>query len=261
MTEKVTVIIVDDETPARKRLRSLLSNEVDIDIIGECANGPEAVAAIRELGPDLVLLDVQMPTLDGFEALMRLKESELPIVIFVTAYDQYALRAFDVNAVDFLLKPFDKERLSLALQRARERIKSKEIVGAQESLKKLLAEIRDSRTEKKPSSYADRLAVRTEGAIIFVRTEEIDWIESSHNYVTLHCDKKTHLLRGSLKGLTEKLNPKKFVRVHRSAIVNIDSIKEITPWFHGDQHIHLQNGAKLTLSRQRKGALDRLLSS
>ena len=257
MIEPITVIIVDDETPARSRLRSLLANDSSLDIIGECKNGPEAIAAIRETKPDLVLLDVQMPTLDGFDVLLRLNESELPAVIFVTAYDQYALRAFDVNAVDFLLKPYDKERLSLAIQRARQRLKAKESSEAQSALQKLLAEIRQSRTDDSAPSFADRLAVKVNGAVIFVRTEEIEWIESAQNYVTLHCQEQTHMLRGSLKGLAEKLDPDKFVRVHRSTIVNIDSIREITPWFHGDQHIMLHSGEKLILSRKRRDVLNR----
>ena len=257
MIEPITVIIVDDETPARSRLRSLLANDSSLDIIGECKNGPEAIAAIRETKPDLVLLDVQMPTLDGFDVLLRLNESELPAVIFVTAYDQYALRAFDVNAVDFLLKPYDKERLSLAIQRARQRLKAKESSEAQSALQKLLTEIRQSRTDDSAPSFADRLAVKVDGAVIFVRTEEIEWIESAQNYVTLHCQKQTPMLRGSVKGLAEKLDPDKFVRVHRSTIVNIDSIRESTPWFHGDQRIMLHSGEKLILSRKRRDVLNR----
>lgn len=258
MSQPLRVIIVDDETPARRRMRSLLNELDDITIVGECANGAEALAAIRESAPDLVFLDVQMPALDGFDVIVRLDEEELPAIIFVTAYNQYALRAFDVNAVDYLLKPFDKERLATAIARARSRTAQSERDSEQTALRKLIAELRSQRGET-ATSYPDRLAVRDGGAITFVRVADIDWIESSHNYVTLHCGAESRLMRGSLKDLEKTLDPERFIRIHRSAIVNIDSIKEIVPWFHGDQRVTLHTGATLTLSRNRRSALNRLL--
>ncbi|HSG98929.1 MAG TPA: LytTR family DNA-binding domain-containing protein [candidate division Zixibacteria bacterium] len=258
MSEPLRVIIVDDETPARRRMRSLLNELDDIAIVGECANGAEALAAIRELAPDLVFLDVQMPALDGFDVVMRLDENELPAVVFVTAYDQYALRAFDVNAVDYLLKPFDKERLVTAVGRARARAAQRERHSEQDALRKLIAELRSERGGA-VKAFPDRLAIRDGGSITFVRVADIDWIESSHNYVTLHCGAERRLMRGSLKDLEKTLNPERFVRIHRSAIVNIDSIKEIVPWFHGDQRVTLHTGATLTLSRNRRSAFDRLV--
>ena len=240
---KIRTLIVDDEPLARDRVKRLLRDETDITIIGECGNGTEAIKAIKSEKPDLVFLDIQMPEKNGFEVIKALDAKQAPTVIFVTAYDQYALQAFDASALDYLLKPFNRERLHRAVTRAREIIESKNRGNLDERLASLIA---DLKTEKK---YLERLVVKSVGRVFFLKIDEIDWIEASGNYLKLHVGRESHLIRETMNSIEAKLNPDKFLRIHRSTVVNIDRIKELHPMFSGDYAVILRNGAELTLSR------------
>ena len=250
---KIQTLIVDDEPLARDRLQKLLDAEVDVDVLGQCTNGKEAVKAIREKSPDLVFLDVQMPELDGFGVLAALQLEEMPVIIFVTAHDKFALKAFEVHAVDFLLKPFDRDRFQTALKRAKERIKQKRPGELDQRLAALIAEI------KPEAATLERMAVKTSGRVIFVKTSDIDWIEAADNYVNLHVGNEAHLHRETLTALAERLPSKKFMRISRSTIVNVDRIKELQPLFHGEYAVILRNGTTLTLSRSYRDVLDQLI--
>jgi two-component system LytT family response regulator len=250
---KIQTLIVDDEPLARDRLQKLLDAEPDVAVLGQCTNGKEAVKVIREKSPDLVFLDVQMPELDGFGVLAELQNEEVPVIIFVTAHDKFALKAFEVHAVDFLLKPFDRERFQTALKRAKERIKQKRPGELDQRLAALIAEI-------KPEAAAlERMAVKTSGRVLFIKTNDIDWIEAADNYVNLHVGNESHLHRETLTALAERLPSKKFMRISRSTIVNVDRIKELQPLFHGEYAVILRNGTTLTLSRSYRDVLDQLI--
>lgn len=249
----IRVLLVDDEPLAREMLREMLRSDPEVVIVGESVNGREALAAIREHSPDLIFLDVQMPELGGFEVLSSLAEEEIPSVIFVTAYDQYAVRAFEVNALDYLLKPFDQERFDVAWQRARAQIKRDLNGGIDKRILSLLEEL------KAGKSYLERLVIKTAGRIYFLETSEIDWIEAEGNYVSVHSGKKSHLLRETISSLEAQLDPKKFVRIHRSSIVRLDRIQELQPWFHGEYRIILHDGTQLTLSRNHRDKLQEAL--
>lgn len=251
---KIRTLIVDDEPLARERLRALLSAEPDIEIIGECGDGPEAVESIRRDAPDLVFLDVQIPEIDGFGVIERVGVENAPVVVFVTAYDQYALEAFDVHAVDYLLKPFDKTRFAKALARARSAVQAQRSGEVSERLLALLRGLRAA-----PAGRTERLVVKSAGRLFFLRTGEIDWIESSGNYVCLHVGSETHLLRETMSSLEARLDPASFIRIHRTAIVNVDRIKELQPLFHGEYEVVLRGGARLTLSRSYRDRLQCLL--
>jgi two-component system, LytTR family, response regulator len=247
---KIRTLIVDDEPLARERMRSLLGGQQDIAIVGECRDGREAVEAIRTEAPDLVFLDVQIPELDGFQVIEAIGPERSPVIVFVTAYDQYALQAFEVHAVDYLLKPFDEERFGRALDRARQALShGKEKEELSEKLISLLQDL------KAPQGYMERLVVKSAGRLFFLRTEEIEWVESAGNYVCLHVKGESHLLRETMNGLEARLDPARFGRIHRTAIVNIDQIKELQPLFHGEYQVVLRDGMELTLSR---GYRDRL---
>jgi two-component system LytT family response regulator len=268
MTVSMRVLIIDDEPLARGRLRDLLEGEPDVSVVGECASGPEAVAAIREQRPDLVFLDVRMPELDGFAVLEALEPDELPAVIFVTAYDRYALRAFEVNALDYLLKPFDRERFQKALRRAREQVGRESGVEVSRRLEALIADavsgVRGSAQAASPLTgrkYLDRVVIKTGGRVLFLRTEEIDWIEAAGNYLKLHVGSESHLMRETMNHLEGRLDPHKFLRIHRSTMVNIERIQELQPWFHGDYVVLLRDGTKLTLSRGYKQKLQDLFGN
>jgi two-component system LytT family response regulator len=236
-------LVVDDEPLAREKLKSLLNAETDVELVGECRDGLEAIAAIEGQKPDVVLLDVQMPELDGFGVLAALPPDLLPVVIFVTAYDQYALRAFEVHAVDYLLKPFDRQRFRKALDRARGALDRRETGTLN---KKLMALIEDLKPERK---HLERLVVKSSGRVFFLKTEEIDWVDSAGNYVRLHVAGDSYLLRETMGALESKLDPQKFLRIHRSTLVNIERIKELQQVFHGDYVVVLHNGQRLSLSR------------
>jgi two-component system LytT family response regulator len=247
---RIKTLIVDDEPLARDKVKRFLRDESDVEIIGECGNGKEAVSAIKKLSPDLVFLDIQMPEMSGFQVLQSVGVAQMPAVIFATAYDQYAIQAFDVHALDYLLKPFNRERFRRAVERVREQIGTNDADSLDKRLRALIA---DLKTEKK---YLERLVIKSVGRVFFLKTKEIDWIEAAGNYVKLHVGRESHMLRETMNGLESKLDPDKFLRIHRSTLVNIDRIKELHPLFSGDYTVMLQNGAELTLSRSYR---DRLL--
>jgi two-component system LytT family response regulator len=241
---RIRTLIADDEPLARERLRALLARHADIEIISECANGADAIDAITELRPDLVLLDVEMPRVDGFAVLQALDPDALPAVVFVSAHDQYAVRAFEAHALDYILKPFDETRVERALHRVRGQLARTPGTSRHidPRLLSLLEELRDRRR-------SDRLVVKTGGRVVFLRTEDIDWVEASGNYVRLHVGSEAHVLRESMKNMERRLDPSTFVRIHRSAIVNVDRIRELEPWFHGEYIVILRDGTRLTSSR------------
>lgn len=240
---KITALIVDDEPLAREKIRRLLRNENGVEIIGEAVSGEEAVEMIEQQKPDLVFLDIQMPEMNGFEVLKTIKNDSLPAVIFVTAYDKYAIKAFEVHALDYLLKPFDSERLQSALERVREQMDAKNHGEFDERLLSLLSDLKAER------EYPQRLVLKTAGRVYFIKTSDIDWIEAAGNYVKLHIGKDTHLLRETMNNTEAKLDPEKFLRIHRSSLVNIDRIKELNPLFNGDYLVILEGNTELTLSR------------
>ena len=241
--KKIRTLVVDDEPLARERIRALLSEQPDIDVIGEARDGEEAVQAILAHEPDLVFLDIQMPKMDGFEVIRTVGAENMPLVVFVTAYDQHALKAFDVRALDYLLKPFDRERFAESIGRVRQAI---ERSGTDEIGRRLLELVR----ELKPGGgRSDRLVIKSAGRLFFLRIDEIDWVEAAGNYVKLHVGTEEHLLRETMNGIEVKLDPDKFFRIHRSRIVNMERIKELQPWFNGEYVVILRNGTKLTLSR------------
>jgi two-component system LytT family response regulator len=250
---KIRTLITDDEALARDRLRKLLEEETDVEIVGECADGRQALDFIQRESPDLVFLDVQMPELDGFGVLAALPAERLPAVVFVTAHDKFALRAFEVHAVDYLLKPFDRERFQTALRRARHHVQHRQSGELTQRLTALLAEI------KPGVKHLERLAVKSGGRVLFLKTDEIDWIEAADNYVSLHVGNETHLHRETMSSLEELLPPAKFLRISRSTIVNVDRIKELQPLFHGEYAVLLRNGTRLTLSRSYRDKLNQLL--
>ncbi|NWJ39951.1 MAG: response regulator transcription factor [Geothrix sp.] len=235
-------LVVDDEPLARQRIRHLLRRATDIDVAGECGNGLEAVKAIEDLKPDLVFLDIQMPELDGFGVVEAVGAEAMPPTLFITAYDQHALRAFEVHALDYLLKPFSVERFHQALERARRWcIHQKDGTGP--NLEALIDGLRQERP------WVDRLLVKQGDRHVLVRTAAIQWIEAEDNYVRLHVEGTSHLLRQTMTGVLGRLDPAQFRRIHRSAIVNLDCIKEFQPWSGGDHLVIMRDGTKLTLSR------------
>jgi len=251
---KIRTLIVDDEPLARRGIRAQLDEEADIEIVSECRNGLEAVAAIEEQSPDLVFLDVQMPELDGFGVLEAVGVDRMPVVIFVTAYDQYALRAFDVHALDYLLKPVDAERFASALQRARKQIEHHNVQDLNQRLQTFLDDVQ---TKQK---FTERLVIKSGGRIFFLKVEEIDWIEAADNYVRLHVGGDSHLLRETMNHLEKRLDPDHFLRVHRSRIINIRRIKELQPLFRGEYDIMLQDGTRLESGRGYRDRLQKLFS-
>jgi two-component system LytT family response regulator len=239
---KIRTLIVDDEPLAREWVRNGLQEEADVEIVAECGDGFEAVKAVTELKPDLMVLDVQMPGLDGFGVLASLEPQDLPAVIFVTAFDRYALKAFEAHAVDYLMKPFSSERLHEALERARAEVDRSSSRDLKAALNALLEDIQRER------AYPEWLLIKKDDRSVFLRVADIDWIESSRNNVRLHVGKEIYVFHETTSGIEAKLDPKKFFRIHRSTIVNIEKIKEMHPWFNGDYAVTLRDGTKLTLS-------------
>ena len=242
-TTKIRTVIVDDEDLARERIQSLLEEQPDIEIVGLCSDGASAIETIDRERPDLVFLDVQMPGMDGFDVVENIEPEHVPAIVFVTAHDGHALRAFEINALDFLLKPFDQARFEKALERARAQVNRDRSSLFDARLVSLLEGLHDER------KYPERLIVKSGGRVFFVRTEDIDWVEASGNYVKVHAKGEAHLIRESMKNMETKLDAKTFVRIHRSAIVNIDRIKELEPWFHGEYVVIMRDGTRLTASR------------
>jgi two-component system, LytTR family, response regulator len=250
---QIRVLIVDDESLARDMIREMLEDDRDVEIVGECLNGEEAVAAIEAYTPDLLFLDVQMPERSGFEVLETFRDGPMPHVIFVTAYDQYAVRAFEVHALDYLLKPFDRERFEASWQRAKEQILKEKNGRLDQRILTLLEEL------KAGSKYLERLVIKSNGRVFFLDADDIDWIEAEGNYVSVHSGAKSHLLRETISSLESQLDPRKFRRIHRSAIVQLDKIRELQPWFHGEYRIVLHSGAELMLSRNYRENLQEAL--
>ena len=246
----IRTIIVDDERHARQKIRALLGSEEDVQVVAECGNGADAIQQIRALKPDLVFLDVQMPGIDGFDVVRDAADAAGNIV-FVTAHDQYAVRAFEVEALDYLLKPFDRARMQGALARVRERLRNGD--DLREKLRTFLEQV------KPRTGVRDRLMIRAAGRITFLRPGEVEWIEAADNYVRIHTGKETHLVRETMANFEGDLDRRKFVRVHRSAIINIDAIAEIRSLFHGDFSIVLRNGTEIPLGRTYREKLEGLL--
>lgn len=239
---KIRVVIVEDEPLARERIRILLEREPDVDLLSEVTDGPSAVDVIRARKPDLVFLDVNIPGMNGFGVIEEIGVERMPAVVFVTAYDQFAVKAFETHAVDYIMKPFDEERFAAALDRARDML-NRRVDGA------LGERLRDLLGEARRRSYAERLAVKAGGRIVFVNIRDIDWIGAEGNYARLHAGAESHLLRETMSSLESKLDPARFLRVHRSTIVNTDSIAELEPLFQGDYVVILRDGTRLQSSR------------
>lgn len=279
----IRTLIVDDEPAARAGMRQLLAADSEILVAGECASGEEAVAAIRDAAPDLVFLDVQMPELDGFDVLRAVGVAGAPAVVFVTAYDQYALRAFDVHAIDYLLKPFTDDRFREALGRAKQQVRQGHLGELSERLAVLLEQLGDAQattranglapaapappTQSAPPgnavraleprpTYLERLVVKSAGKVTLLRVDEIEWIDAEGDYVRIHVGKAWHLLRETMKNLEARLDPTRFVRIHRSTIVNLERVKELQPFFRGEYVVVLNGGTTLKLSRGYRDTLE-----
>jgi two-component system, LytTR family, response regulator len=253
----IRVLVVDDEPLAREKVRTMVADDPEVELVGECANGAEAVAAVERERPDLLLLDVQMPEVDGFAVLEALKSGHMPQVIFITAYDQYAVHAFEVHALDYLLKPFDRDRFRAAVERAKADIRRQRGPNGDRELdERVRALLQHFEAESK---YLARLVVKTGGRVFFLPVEEIDWIEAEGNYVNVHTPKKSYLLRETISSLETQLDPRQFVRIHRSTIVQIGRIRELQSWSHGEYRVRLHNGTELTLSRNYRENLQSVL--
>jgi len=252
-------VIVDDEPTARRGVRLLLERDQSVEIVGEASGGAEAAELIKREKPDLVFLDVQMPGCDGFEALAKVGGAASPAVVFVTAYDEHALRAFEVNAVDYLLKPYDDVRFSAALQRAKNEVRRRQVESSNTSLTQLLDYLKQNgTTPAKDEGAGDRILLKSSGEIFFLKAEEIDWIEAEGDYMKFHVAGRAHLMRETMARLEARLDPKRFIRIHRSTIVNIDRLRKLSPSFAGEYAVILHDGTKLKLSRgyhERIGAL------
>ena len=288
---RVRVLIVDDESLARQRVRRLVQSEADVEVVGEAGSGHEAVALIRELRPDLVCLDVQMPGLDGFGVLRELDGGHVPMVLFVTAYDEHAQRAFDVHAVDYVLKPVDEDRFKAAFDKARKQranaVAAERLGELLETVRRLatgsaaMAELRgdvagggmgsgllaaNGNVNAAPGAvgagsangrFASRILVKQDGRMIFVKTTDIDWIEADRNYVRLHVGKTAHTIRERISHLEETLDPRVFARIHRSTIVNLNRVREMQQWFSGDYVVVLEDGTRLRLSRHYRDRVEK----
>jgi two-component system, LytTR family, response regulator len=247
--ESLRALIVDDEQLARDRLRMLLQKEPDILLLGECASGQEAREALQRLEVDLLFLDVQMPEVDGFQVLEGFAPERLPVVVFVTAHDRYAMRAFEVRALDYLLKPFDVDRFRATLQWARDRVRRDRRHALNAEVLAALDELR----ARKP--YPERLVVKDGGKLTFVRVAELDYVEAAGNYVSLQCGAQSHLMRQTMAETEAQLDPARFVRIHRSTIVNVERIRSLEPLLGGDYAVQLEDGRRLTLSRSHRDRL------
>jgi two-component system LytT family response regulator len=260
----IRVIVVDDEALARRRITRLLADREEFEVVGEFDSGRKAALAIPEIDPDLLFLDVQMPEMGGFEVLDSLSRARPPVVIFVTAYDDYALRAFEVHALDYIMKPFDDDRFEEALVHARARLR----LESEDSMRHRITAVAQAlqglgEASSPPSTpgtrWVERLVVRTQDRAWFVRVADIDWIEAADYNVRIHTPERTYTTRETLSGIAEQLDPRVFVRVHRSTIVNIDRVREVQPYFHGAYILVLQDGTEIRLSRARRRAFEEAL--
>jgi two-component system LytT family response regulator len=252
--DKIRVLVADDEPLARRGVLQLLAPHADMVVVGESRNGPETLDALRELSPDLLFLDVQMPEMDGFEVLRAQGVERMPAVVFVTAHDQFAVRAFEAHALDYLVKPLNVERFEAALSRVRERLRLVQAAGLASRLKALLAEER----RRREAPGIERLVIATPAGDLVVPVAEIDWIAADDYYARIHIGSRSHLLRESLSSLEKRLDPCRFLRVHRSAIVQIDRVREVKATSGGDE-VTLRDGSRVPVSRRRQAALDRFL--
>ena len=270
----IRTVVCDDEPDAREGIVAMLRADPMVRVVGEARNGSEAVDAITTHEPDLVFLDVQMPRLDGFGVIERIGVARFPVVIFVTAYDEYALRAFEVHALDYLLKPFGDDRFSDALARAKSRVRQHRACELSQELASLLARGDETAVSEPPQSaakqvergsmppapnYLEHIMVRLAGTVTLIRVEDVDWIEADDYYAKLHVGGKTHLVRETMRQLEGKLDPRQFVRVHRSAIVRIDRVQTLHPYFKGSHVLTLRDGTRVTLSRSRRAAFEAAL--
>ena len=254
----IRTIIADDERLARKKLRILLSSEPQVEVVAECPNGRQTVSAIRSFRPDMLLLDIQMPDLNGFEVLSELSSDEMPQVIFTSAYDQYAIRAFETRALDYLLKPFDQDRLHAAIERASVEIRKSKDQEFTNRVLELLSSVNSAK--KAIPEFEDRLAIRTNGRVVFLNLDEIHWVEAAANYVRLNTGKDSYLFRETISRISERLNPVDFVRIHRSMIVNVRRIKELIPVNSGEYVVILNSGKELSCSRGYRANLQHLIA-
>ena len=259
-SDRLRAIVVDDEPAARRGLRLLLEREAEVEIVGEAATGPEAAALMRRERPDLAFLDVQMPGGSGFDALRELAPEERPAVVFVTAYDEHALRAFEVQAVDYLLKPFDDARFAAALARVKDEVRRRRGDRVNARLTRLLELLQRSDPPAVPVVAAtDRILIKSSGEIFFLKSEEIDWIEAEGDYMKFHVAGRVHLMRETMARLEARLDPARFVRIHRSTIVNLDRVQKLSPSFGGEYAVMLRDGTRLKLSRGYHERIARLL--
>jgi two-component system LytT family response regulator len=249
---KIRALIVDDESLVRNRIRRYLHDDPDIEIVGECADGIAAEAALRHIRPDLLFLDIQMPGQNGFQVIEKIGLSLLPVTIFITAHDQFALKAFEAQALDYLLKPFGKERFQKAVARARTFLQGNQKAELQGRTAGLIPIVKQLKA---------RLAVKSDGRMLFLRFDEIDWVEAFGDYVNLHVGQQKHLVRARMVEMEKKLAPHHFCRIHRSSIVNLDSIKELLPFLGGQTVVVLKYGDRLTVSRDSSQKLHRLLGT
>jgi two-component system LytT family response regulator len=266
LNRKIRALVVDDESLAREALLVMLDNDPEIEVVAECHNGREAVAAIREQSPDVVFLDIQMPEMDGFQVIEEIGAKRMPMTVFVTAYDKHALRAFEAHALDYLLKPFDHDRFESALQRAKTFVRQQKLSEINESLFAVLKDLKPNSNElPSETDKGDhqetivRVVIKLGGRIYFLKVEDIDWIEGTSNYLSLHSGSQTHLIRETMGNFHAKLDAKKFLRIHRSTIVNIERIKDIQPLFKGEYVITLTSGKRLKSSRGCRRELKPLL--
>lgn len=268
--ENIRVLIVDDEPLALRGLKIRLQEFPEIEIIGECANGREAVRDIKAKNPDLVFLDIQMPGLDGFGVVRAMIGGPAPLFVFVTAYDKYAIDAFEANALDYIVKPVEEERLKDAIHRAREAIKSKAATSRESQLVELLASLSDDDRDRikelindpdwaEKQRYAERLSFKDGSKVVVLTADEIEWIDAAGDYMCIHAGGKTHIIRETMKALQQRLDPARFQRVHRSAIVNVKKVKELHPHSNGEYFLILENGGELKLSRSYKDVVARFL--
>jgi two-component system LytT family response regulator len=263
--QPLRALVADDEPTARRGVRLLLEKENDITVVADARDGLETIAKIRELKPDLVFLDVQMPGADGFDVIGQIGSAGMPAVVFITAYDEYALRAFDVNAVDYLLKPYEDSRFRAATTRVREAARQRKAASVNAKLTQLLHYLEttpaSTAAQAAREPFPDRILIKTSGEIFFLKPEEVDWIEAEGDYMVFHVGGKTHLLRETMARLEARLDPKKFIRIHRSTIVNIDRVKKLSPSFVGEYAVVLHDGTKMKLSRSYQERLQALLKS
>ena len=271
--EKLKAIVVDDEPLARRGLRLRLDNIEDVEIIAEASNGREARERILELRPDVAFVDIQMPGVSGLELVQQLPKEQLPQIVFVTAYDQYAVEAFEINAVDYVLKPIEEERLALALERVREKLASADIATQREKLLEAVADLTQESPEELEQrlaagefhselgggQYPEKIAIKDAGKITLVPAREIDWIDAAGDYMCVHANGETHVMRITMKELEQQLDPKVFQRIHRSTIVNLQRVREICAHINGEYYLVLNNGERLKMSRSYKNKVQHFL--